>query len=194
LGKQNFMNKTQRIFILLAAIAGGASTSAFANNYVYSYTFTNGDVASGTFIGTPEASGVVDHLTDVTLNINGAPVSGTVYTATYDGSDWVNGATLSDDLPQNDFLFINSDYADGQGGYSAYFQMVDMETYVGAPGISGHDNPDLPGSWYFVDPPSPGNDGSNSVPDSAATFLLLGASLVGLALFRRHISDITVTL
>jgi len=177
---------------MLLAASGCTGSAALGNDFVYSFAFENGNVVDGSFIGNPESDGLVDDITDVTLSVNGVAVSGPIYVNTLVGSSWVEGGTLSYDAADNDFLFINSDYAGGHYNYNAYFQMDDLLTYEGTPTTFAADTAmeSQSGVWSLVDPPGPPS--SSSVPDSGASLLMLGISLAGLGMLgsmRLRISD-----
>ena len=177
-----------------------SAVSSYGDTYDFSYTFAGNYYdygiggASGSFQGTPNGN-FVDNVTDVSLFFNGSPVTGPFYTATYDPSvGWVNGASVSYDVTLNNFLFINSDYANNgeqfaadDGFFGSLPASIEGRPYTFAVGnhnpdgnalVETADYPSVPANWTLTDV---------SVPDGGLTAAMLGAALVGLGAIRRKL-------
>ena len=179
----------KKTIVLLALVAAGyASTtrSSYAANWDYSYTFTDGLVVSGSFVGTQvgdTVSGYVDNISDFTLDFNGVPVAAPVSIGTYEDSAFVNGGgVMSFDVTQNNFILFDT------SSETTYLYLLPAgvfgEPYAYAQdtalGLSGGDYPDTAGVWTLVDPPS--------VPDGGSTAMLCGMGLMALGWMRRKLA------
>jgi hypothetical protein len=165
--------RMKKTLALLIVVSAGHAVSSYANTFDYSYTFSDGLVVSGTLQGT--ASGdYVTGVSDVTVNINGTPLTGTIFAATLGGSGWENGPVISFDAANNNFLFINSDVVHGDYGYTTDFYF--FQDMVGVAGVDF--NFAAPASWSLTDP----------VPDGGYTAMLCGMSLLALGWLRRKLA------
>jgi VPDSG-CTERM motif len=185
----------KKAIVLIALVAAGyASTawSSYAANWNFSYSFTDGLAVSGSFTGT-EVGNLVEDINVLSLDFNGVSVQGPLYTATFNGSSWVEGGVESLDGTANDIVFINSDYGAGNYNDTALFYMIPPSLWSGAPdgqayaydsttGILDIDMTANNGTWYLVDPPSP------DVPDAGSALLLGGISLMAINLLRRKLA------
>ena len=172
------MNRTVALLVVVSA-AYAASTGLVYGDWDYSYTFGDGLVVKGSFQGTQNGD-FVTGISDVTMSINGSTVTGPIYTGTFNGSAWVAGGVASFDVSQNDFLFINSDFA--VGNWSANADLYILPTSIWGGGAFASDSPlnDVgnDATWSLVDP----------VPDGASTAMLCGMGLLALGWFRRQLA------
>jgi hypothetical protein len=167
------MKKTLALLVAVAAAYAGSTGSIYGNTFDYSYTFGDGLQVTGSFQGT-QSGDYVTGISDVSVYINGTPMTGTVFTAAWGVSGWENGPVVSSDATKNNFLFINSDVVDGDYSYSTDFYFFDE--MVGVAGVD-YNSPPL-ANWTLTDP----------VPDGGYTFMLCGMSLLALGWFRRKIA------
>jgi hypothetical protein len=181
----NLSNYTKLIF------AAALLTSVYAkgSTFDFSYAFSGGGpLASGSFEGTRNGN-LIDVIGGVTLSLNGTPLSGPFYLESWTDNGllgYVNGgAVVSIDGTQNNFLFINTDYANNDYSYTAFFGSVNnmqfpfdtVQTFDSGPMALGYWRDfGVQTSWSVSE--------RSSVPDTTATFTLLGASFIGLAALR----------
>ena len=118
------------VMVLLASSAILTTRSAHsALTFAYSYSFNNGLVMSGTLEGNLVGD-VVNNVANVSVFYNGVPMPGTVFTARYTISGWVNGPIVSFDITKNNFLFANSDIANNDNTLNSYFFIIDGDELV----------------------------------------------------------------
>jgi VPDSG-CTERM motif len=167
---------------VLFATASTFAVSAFGDTFDYSYTFGSGDVVTGSFDGIVNGN-LVNDLSNVSLNVNGVSIGGTMFVNSWDMVPfaWVaGGAVASFDGTQNNFWFVNSDWIDGDVSYTGYFLSLSaLDAYSGDYSVANGFNNDnsLNSSWSLT---------RRSVPEGGATIALLGGALLGLAAFRRR--------
>lgn len=119
------MNRMLRVvaFVLLGLAAGVAQA---ATNYTFSYSWSNGDVITGGFSGTPSGN-LITGLADISFSLNGVAVAGPIGSA---GDDFgLSPAIASFDGRQNKLVFFNSDY-------SSFFISADAGPVYGPPGTN----------------------------------------------------------
>lgn len=181
------MNKT---LALLVAVSVGFAASSYAadNTYDFSAQFpSGGPLVTGVLTGTPSGN-FVDNVNVLSLDINGTPVSGTIYTATWSGG-WAADPVVSFTGTDNNFIFINSDIVNGNYSFSAYFyiQPSSVASSLNVPISQAYDGP-----YYNDYSTATENTWSltlvDSVPDGASTAMLCGMSLVVLGLLRRKLA------
>ncbi|MDP3538824.1 MAG: PEP-CTERM sorting domain-containing protein [Azonexus sp.] len=104
--------------VILAAVVALNASIVNADSFIYSYTFFNGPVLSGSFEGTAQ-NNLVTNLSNITASSNGSPFvgSGNLYGWRHDPTNIhstlvLGGAVASFDGTQNNFLFMNSDNVD----------------------------------------------------------------------------------
>ncbi len=104
------------VFITLATIP------IISNASMYTYTVTNAfsDTWEANF-DAQDLGGYYSSLTNVSLKFNGVDV-GPIYALSLDSSfNWVHGGSvISNDPLRNNFLFINSDIANGNYNYDTF--------------------------------------------------------------------------
>ena len=186
MNKSMKMNRTLALLVVVSAAYAASTGSTYGADWDYSYTFGDGLVVSGSFEGT-QSGDFVTGISDLSMSYNGTPVTGPIYAATYDGSAWVNGAVVSFDAAQNNFLFINTDYAIGDysGDYLAFLPASieggePYAAFVSGPLdiVDANNDSTVASNWTLVDP----------VPDGASTAMLCGMSLLALGWFRRKLA------
>jgi hypothetical protein len=164
---------------------GLTAASSNAADWDYSATFGNGLVVTGSFQGTQNGN-FVDNISDITMAFNGTPVNGPLYSATFNGSSWVEGAVISFDENLNDFLFANSDIGGGNFNYNSDISFTGANFAGGPYAQAWSGNLSYQGSgpnayvWTLVDPPA--------LPDAGSTAALCGMSMIGLGWLRRKLS------
>src|SRR4051812_40276882 len=169
--------------LLLAAGAITAVISIHAASFTYSYTFSDGTVAAGTFAGTLSGN-LVSNLSNVTLKMNGTIViPGPFFIESFDNftSHYVDsGGVVSLDGTQNNFLFANSDAALGDRSYTGYFGGIGdfVQAYYLGGNVAGLFEKRLDSSWSVIQTSPAG------VPDADSTLPMFGSVLVALAVFR----------
>lgn len=177
--------------LLCTAAIGLTALSARADQFDYSYTFYSGDVVSGSFDGTLNGN-LITNISNASVVINGVAQSGPYFIEDLDPSipAWQDGgAYASLDGSDNNFLFINSDYANGDYSFTNFFLSVTdptvldgeeaAETFSSSLQVNETDAPaNGPVVITDVEP--------SSVPDSGAALALLGLGLGGIALVRRR--------
>lgn len=110
-----YMNNTLKLFLFGFAIAASSPLIAKAQTtFDYSYTFADGFIASGTLAGT-QSGEYVDNVSDVTVNFNGTPITGSVFPQNDGPSGWAAGSIVSFDFSLCNFLFGNFDFATDTG-------------------------------------------------------------------------------
>jgi hypothetical protein len=105
------------LLFCLVEVTKGATT------FDYSYNFGDGNIVSGTITGTQNGN-LVESITAATVFFNGTLMPGTVFaegTGT-DGQFHDGAAVFSFDMRENNFLLLNSDYANHQNTYTWYLQ------------------------------------------------------------------------
>ncbi len=173
------MNKLATLFATALSLI---AVSSYGTEFEYSYTFHTGDVASGTFDGTLTGN-LINNISNTTVTIDGYALTGTVFDESFSGSGYVDGgSTVSIDGTQNNFLFINSDYAAGDFSFTGYFGSITDPAFgadfvqAGGPSISGN----------VVDEPINSSWSVTEVPDGGATLGMLVSGIAGLACFCRR--------
>ena len=187
----------------LLGILSLSAVSSHGDTFDFSYTFADNYYSSGfvtEFSGSFQGirNGIfVDNVTDVSLFFNGIPVNGPIYTATYNPilNRYVNGALVSFDVTMNNFLFINSDYANNGNQVATDYAYADSfpaslpnltGPYTVAIGLNNpfgglvetFDIPSVQANWTLTDV-------SSSVPDGGSTVAMFGTALAGFAFIRR---------
>lgn len=184
------MKKLNKVTLLGLIGLGLTAQSSHGTTFDFSYTFTgSGGIGAGTTVtGSLDGTQVgdfVDGVSDVKVHFNGTAMSGTVFTEAYNGSAWVNGPVVSFTAAHNNFGFINSDLANGNGGFTEYFYMINSAgptpyavAYQSVE--TAYDNPVLAGHWSLTVARANG-----SAPDGGLTVAMLGIGVSGLAFVRR---------
>ena len=173
------MQKQFSVGLLALGLSVLASQAA---NFDFSYTYTDGNVVSGTFRG--QVNGIyVDNITDLALSFNGHAATGPVYAATYGGGTFSAGPVVSFQAAANDFIFINSDILHGDYGFNAALFFA-PPAYFSTPTIQVDTT-----SAYFAEikPIVPGNWRLH-VPEAGSTLALSGLAFTALCLARRKFS------
>jgi hypothetical protein len=104
-----------RHLIGFALVTGATLTVPLqASIFDFSYTFSTGTTASGSFQGTSDGI-VVTGLTDISLSINGNQITGHIFDAHIEnsGSSWMwtsGGAKAGFDILNSNFLFVDTQY------------------------------------------------------------------------------------
>jgi hypothetical protein len=172
-------NSLPLVFALIAAICA-AVTSARATPFQFSYTFHDGSVWTGGFDGT-QSGNIVTANSDYTLFENGISVPGSISGGHWSGSAVVaGGAIFSFDGTQNNFFLINSNSFTGYSSSNTWFyELVPNNTifYHESNGSGDiNDSSISTNRWSLTEA---------SVPDCGATIAMIGATMFGLAAFRR---------
>jgi hypothetical protein len=168
--------------LFVTALTLIASVS-YGDEFQYSYTFNNGDVASGTFAGTLTGN-LINDISNATVTIDGYTLTGTIFDESFSGARYVDGgATASLDGTQNNFLFINSDFAAGDTTFTGYFGSITVPPFgdlvqASYPSIFGNivDQP-INASWLVT---------VTGVPEGGATLGMLLSGMAALACFCRR--------
>lgn len=188
------MNVITRLFthakglcLLTAALAlGGVAQAA---TFDFSYTFGDGTFVNGSFEGTQNGS-YIDNVSNISLYINSTQVTGTIFGAQYDESNftYLPGPIFSLNPTLSNFVFANSDIVNGFFDYSTSFfqiapsgastQMTAVSYELGV--VAFESAADLQAVTITV------TNSSNNVPDGAATAGLLGVAALGLVALRRR--------
>src|SRR5947209_12792517 len=109
------------VFLILSAFA--CQYSYGSDSFNYSYLFSDGNLISGLFDGV-QAGNFVDSISNVSMYFDGTSISGPIFTAKFDGTNWVNGPIVSFDASENNFNFANADIAGGKTNYDSLFYML----------------------------------------------------------------------
>lgn len=100
-----------------------------AATFDYSYTFSKGDVVTGSFDGVLNADGnTVSGLTGISALFNGVALngSGNLYAASYTGAGFVSGsAVASMDGTANNFFFSDVDFPNNLA-FSSFFTLLPL--------------------------------------------------------------------
>jgi hypothetical protein len=144
---KDMIKLSKPILLGIAGLACGALSGRASITYDYSYTFGDGTVVSGTLDGTQNGD-YVDNVNDVTVNFNGIPISGTVFS--YKANTDL-APIVSFDVTLSDFIFINSDIPNG-GSYSGseYFYILTDGPSYQLGNIAGGDNPGIQAHWSLT--------------------------------------------
>jgi len=179
------------------AVALLAATAAQATTYQYSYTFADGNVASGTFDGTANGN-LITNLTNITAFANGVAFrteSWTVATTIFNyASDmWggaAGGAVASFDGTANNLLFSGGTRQPGGGFFygSTLNLGPNMTNLIGAGVSTPWGSPGDANSWGSTGGAySAARWSVSAVPEPATYGMLLGGlGLVGLMARRRR--------
>lgn len=173
-----------------------SSFAARADTFNFSYTFSSGNVVSGSFSGTANGQ-FIDSISNISASWNGTPFNGSssLYTATYDQSlqAWRNDISpiVSFDGSLNNFLFIDAEYPTGQIAYTNFFGMIgvggggDYQAFFanadGSDNQLHYDSGSFASAHWSVTSPVP-------EPETYA-LLLAGLSLLGFAARRRKLNE-----
>jgi hypothetical protein len=175
----------------LALVLGLTVNTAFGALFNFSYTFGDGLVVSGSLTGTQNGA-FVDNVTNVTLLFNGTPAPGTIFSSKYDSSSpnsFVNGAVVSFNALQNNFLFSNSDVINGNFGFDSFFDILNTSVYAFNTAVGqsiplnvfgSQDLPTVAQNWSLTAAPT-------TAPDGGTTLVLLGIGLAGMVWLRRKL-------
>lgn len=176
----HFFAKTKTIGLLLAAFALTAASRA--TPFDFSYTFVDGTLVTGSLDGTQNGA-FVDNVSNVSLAFNGVQVTGPIFTLHYDGTDFVaGGAVVSFDATQNNFLFINSDYAGGDPFGDAFgIPSGDLAFLSSFPLLNVSDLPTNIQTWSLTAP-------STNVPEAGSTLAFVAVAGLGLLGLRRRLA------
>jgi hypothetical protein len=133
--KKTTMKTPYKLGVLAIVALGLTIGSTKGALFDYSFTYTNGNVVSGTLEGTVSSDGnYVDNVQNVTVLYNGIPMSGSIYTATLSfppGSQsgtYVAGPVVAFNALSNDFWFGNSNVLSGNNFSSDYFYIINDMT------------------------------------------------------------------
>jgi hypothetical protein len=165
------MNSINKLATLFAIVLSLTAVSSHGGEFDYSYTFHNGDVATGSFDGTL-AGNLISDISNTTVTIDGYTVTGTILDESFSGIQYViGGATVSLDGTQNNFLFINSD----SSGYFGSITDGALGDFVQA------DDPFIFGN--IVDLPINSSWSVTAVPEGGTTIAMLLSGIMGMACF-----------
>lgn len=115
------------VFSLLVSLFALTATSANADQFNFSYTFSSGYVASGSFSGIQNGK-FVDNISNVSVSLNGNPFVGSpnlfavAYNVVTQNVDNTTPAIVSFDALKNNFMFIDVNYPTDPN-YTNYFLM-----------------------------------------------------------------------
>lgn len=182
------MKNVHRLIPLFLAALCLATNLARGTVFTFSYAFGDGLTASGSLTGTQNGQ-FVDNVSDVSLFFNGVAVPGSIFASQFDGPtfSYLSGPVVSFDALQNNFVFSNSDFANGDLSADSFFYILNAsvadDTAVASSvplGFFGsQDLPTVSRSWSLTAAPS------GSVPDEGATCALLGMAMAGMVWWRR---------
>lgn len=119
------MTRHLRVFAVLVFCMITSAAQA-VTNYTFSYTWSQGDIITGSFSGNA-AGNVINDLTNISFALNGVAVAGPIYSAGDDAG--LVPAVASFDGKQNQLIFFNSDF-------TSYFLSVDAGEVYGPPGTN----------------------------------------------------------
>jgi hypothetical protein len=175
----------------LMAAFGFVASAAHATTFDFSYAFSdNVTVVTGTLDGDLNGN-FVDHVTNVTLFIDGVAAPSAVTAVQFDGSDFTSGPIVSFDVDQNNFFFGSDDPANLDFSLdSTYLFYISppldgSATLYYAPAGSAQDAPPSNGTWKLT------AEHAANAPDGGATGLLLAAGLGLLAAAHRSFSRLS---
>ena len=180
---------TLALLILLALTA----RSSRATTFNYQYDFGNSLMISGSLDGTQNGSFVED-ISNVSLFYNGTQVTGTIFTARYNPtpSSWINGPIVSFNALLNNFMFVNSDGANGNWSFNSFFYMVNSSVHSDSAGVysspQGISYGDVThqGNWSLqAENLASASRVAAVVPVGGQTFAMVGMGLLGLVALRR---------
>jgi hypothetical protein len=117
-----------KLTLSLALAFGLSAGSAYADSFSFSYLFGDGLSVTGVFGGVANGS-FVENVTGVAVSFNGTEMPGSVFTSHFDGASYLSGPVISFDALQNNFIFANSDLANGDFGFDSVFYMLNASVY-----------------------------------------------------------------
>lgn len=156
---------------------GLALGAARADTFNFSYVFGDGLAVTGSLNGT-ENGDFVENVTNVSVFFDGNALPGTVFTSRFDGASYLGGPVVSFDALQNNFIFANSDLANGDFGFDSIFYILNASVFsdtalaFSALGYASQDDPTVAASWTLS---------RAAVPDQGKTLALFVGGLVLLA-------------
>jgi hypothetical protein len=148
--------------------------SARADTFNFSYVFGDGLAVTGSLNGTANGN-FVENVTNVSVFFDGNALPGTVFTSRFDGASYLDGPIVSFDALQNNFIFANSDLANGDFSFDSIFYMLNASVFsdtavaYSALGHASQDDPTVSTSWSLS---------RAAVPDQGTTLALFALGLV----------------
>lgn len=174
------------MFKLLATVSAAALVCAAADATPFAFTdlLQTGQMVTGTFDG--DLSGnLITNMSNISVWVDGIAYAGngSLFNAHLDGG-WAGTGTASLDGSQNNFIFVNSDLAGGDGNFSNFFYSI---SEVGDAAINT-----ITGQYGTTTPPTAFRAHAveqqvRAVPEPASWAMMIGGfGLVGASLRTRR--------
>jgi hypothetical protein len=183
------MIKFHRFWGFVASVLTLSVASSYGESFDYSaFNLADDVIVSGSFDGTLNGNVITD-VSDASVFINGTSL-GSITVRSFSNDSFVDGgAEVSLDAKQNNFFFAAAGF--DSISQDSFFSLTDPAVDFNNPfirytdaGVDGSRDywPTQFFEWSVID------TGASPVPDASSTLVILGISVVAMALFRQEFS------